>query len=35
MASSFALHRHALVPVRQDVVPKEDLDRMRAKGLVD
>lgn len=27
--------RHTLVPVRRDVVPKEDLDRMRAKGLID
>ena len=27
--------RHVLVPVRQDVVPKEDLDRMRSKGLVE
>jgi hypothetical protein len=27
--------RHVLVPVRQSAVPKEDLDRMRAKGLID
>ena len=27
--------RHVLVPVRQDVVPKEDLDRMRSKGYIE